>query len=139
MRIPISRARRDTLRIGVFARQICCHLPHTPQRSVLVALDECSAGCAIVIQLFSEPLAVRRLKPLRHLRYPHFPTGLVAAASGLVSPPIALALGLLFGFSTVHPYTTQAKHGAKFLLQASIVAAEYRFSDGYTASELRLR
>lgn len=48
--------------------------------------------------------------------------GLIVAASGFVSAPIALALGLLFGLSFVHPYSSDSKHVAKFLLQASVVA-----------------
>lgn len=47
--------------------------------------------------------------------------GLILAASGLVSPPIALALGLIYGFSFVHPFHVEAKHLSKFLLQASVV------------------
>jgi uncharacterized integral membrane protein (TIGR00698 family) len=48
--------------------------------------------------------------------------GLIVAASGFVSPPIALALGLAFGLSFVHPYSFDSKQLAKFLLQASVVA-----------------
>ncbi len=45
----------------------------------------------------------------------------VLAASGLVSPPIALLGGLVFGFSTAHPFRTESKHLSRFLLQASVV------------------
>jgi uncharacterized integral membrane protein (TIGR00698 family) len=48
--------------------------------------------------------------------------GLIVAASGFVSPPIALALGLAFGLSVAHPYSSDSKQLAKFLLQASVVA-----------------
>jgi uncharacterized integral membrane protein (TIGR00698 family) len=47
--------------------------------------------------------------------------GLILAASGLVSPPIALAGGLIYGFSFVHPYHIEAKKLSKILLQASVV------------------
>ena len=47
--------------------------------------------------------------------------GLILAASGLVSPPIALAGGLIYGFSFIHPYHVDAKKLSKILLQASVV------------------
>ena len=47
--------------------------------------------------------------------------GLIIAASGLVSPPIALAGGLIYGFSFVHPFHLEAKQLSKLLLQASVV------------------
>jgi len=47
--------------------------------------------------------------------------GLILAASGLVSPPIALAGGLIYGFSFVHPFHVEAKKLSKLLLQASVV------------------
>src|ERR1035438_503566 len=47
--------------------------------------------------------------------------GLIIAASGLVSPPIALAGGLIYGFSFVHPFQLEAKQLSKLLLQASVV------------------
>jgi uncharacterized integral membrane protein (TIGR00698 family) len=46
--------------------------------------------------------------------------GLILAASGLVSPPIALAGGLIYGFSFVHPYHVDAKKLSKILLQVSV-------------------
>ena len=47
--------------------------------------------------------------------------GLIIAASGLVSPPVALAGGLIYGFSFVHPFHVEAKQLSKLLLQASVV------------------
>ncbi|MDR3751183.1 MAG: putative sulfate exporter family transporter [Terracidiphilus sp.] len=47
--------------------------------------------------------------------------GLILTASGLVSPPIALACGLVYGFSFIHPYHVDAKRLSKLLLQASVV------------------
>ena len=47
--------------------------------------------------------------------------GLIIAASGLISPPLALLAGLIYGLSFVHPYHLDAKRLSAFLLQASIV------------------
>lgn len=47
--------------------------------------------------------------------------GLIVAASGLVSPPLALAGGLIYGFSFVHPFHVEANKLSKLLLQASVV------------------
>ena len=47
--------------------------------------------------------------------------GLIFAATGLVSPPVALAGGLVYGFSFAHPYHSEAKRLSKFLLQASVI------------------
>jgi uncharacterized integral membrane protein (TIGR00698 family) len=46
---------------------------------------------------------------------------LMVSASGLVSPPVALAMGLVFGLALPHPYGAEAKRSSKFLLQASVV------------------
>lgn len=46
---------------------------------------------------------------------------LLVSASGFVSPPVALAMGLLFGLTLPHPYGSQAKKISKYLLQASVV------------------
>lgn len=50
-----------------------------------------------------------------------FFVGLIVSASGLVSPPLALLAGLIYGLSFVHPYQLDAKKLSTFLLQASIV------------------
>ncbi|MBZ5597199.1 MAG: putative sulfate exporter family transporter [Acidobacteriia bacterium] len=50
-----------------------------------------------------------------------FIIGLVAAASGLVSPPLALALGLAFGLTLTHPFQRESKRFTRYLLQASVV------------------
>ncbi len=47
---------------------------------------------------------------------------LILAASGLISPPLALLGGLIYGFVAVHPFHVESKRLAKFLLQASVVA-----------------
>jgi uncharacterized integral membrane protein (TIGR00698 family) len=46
---------------------------------------------------------------------------LLVSASGFVSPPMALALGLVFGLTLPHPYGPEAKKSSKYLLQASVV------------------
>lgn len=51
-----------------------------------------------------------------------FIAGLILAASGLVSPPIALLGGLIYGFAITHPFHVESKRLAKFLLQGSVVA-----------------
>ena len=51
-----------------------------------------------------------------------FFAGLILAASGLISPPLALLGGLIYGFSVAHPFQVDSKRLAKFLLQASVVA-----------------
>lgn len=47
---------------------------------------------------------------------------LILSATGLISPPIALCAGILFGLSQQHPYAVDSRAFAKFLLQASVVA-----------------
>jgi uncharacterized integral membrane protein (TIGR00698 family) len=42
-------------------------------------------------------------------------------ASGVISPPLALALGLLYGLTFAHPYEADSRNLSKFLLQASVV------------------
>ena len=50
-----------------------------------------------------------------------FFVGLIVAASGLISPAVALLAGLIYGLSFVHPYHLDAKKLSTFLLQASVV------------------
>jgi uncharacterized integral membrane protein (TIGR00698 family) len=47
--------------------------------------------------------------------------GIILAASGLIGPPLALALGLVYGLSFVHPFHIESRNLSKFLLQASVV------------------
>jgi uncharacterized integral membrane protein (TIGR00698 family) len=51
-----------------------------------------------------------------------FFAGLILAASGFVSPPIALLGGLVYGLALAHPFHVESKSLSKFLLQASVVA-----------------
>ncbi len=51
-----------------------------------------------------------------------FFVGVIVAASGIISPPVALVAGIVFGLCFVHPYRPESKRLAKFLLQASVVA-----------------
>ena len=48
--------------------------------------------------------------------------GLLLAASGLVSPPVALVGGIAFGFTVTHPYRRESSSLAKLLLQISVIA-----------------
>jgi uncharacterized integral membrane protein (TIGR00698 family) len=50
-----------------------------------------------------------------------FLLGLALAASGFLSPPLALALGLGFGFTFPHPFDRTARKLSRFLLQASVI------------------
>ncbi len=51
-----------------------------------------------------------------------FFVGLILAASGLLSPPIALLAGIAYGFTFVHPYQLETRNLSRFLLQAAVVA-----------------
>jgi len=48
--------------------------------------------------------------------------GLLLSASGIVSPPIALAIGILFGLTVEHPFPSESSSLAKLLLQLSVIA-----------------
>ena len=50
-----------------------------------------------------------------------FFVGLILCATGVVSPPVALTLGLIFGLSFEHPYLADSRELSRFLLQASVV------------------
>ncbi len=47
--------------------------------------------------------------------------GMIIAGSGLISPAIALAIGLAYGFTFTHPFHVESRQLSKFLLQASVV------------------
>lgn len=47
--------------------------------------------------------------------------GLILAASGLVSPPVALAGGIVYGFSFAHPFHVESRRLSRLLLQISVV------------------
>jgi uncharacterized integral membrane protein (TIGR00698 family) len=51
-----------------------------------------------------------------------FFVGLICSASGFLSAPLALGIGLTFGLVFTHPFLGDSKNFAKFLLQASVVA-----------------
>ena len=48
--------------------------------------------------------------------------GVILAATGLVSPAIALLGGLIYGLTLAHPFQAQSRDLTKFLLQGSVVA-----------------
>lgn len=50
-----------------------------------------------------------------------FLLGLIVVATGLLSPPFALLLGIFFGFTFVHPFAAESRQLSHFLLQASVV------------------
>lgn len=47
--------------------------------------------------------------------------GLILAATGLLSPPLALVAGLIYGFLFEHPFHVESRRLSKFLLQASVI------------------
>jgi uncharacterized integral membrane protein (TIGR00698 family) len=51
-----------------------------------------------------------------------FFAALIISASGFISPPIALTVGIIFGLSVAHPLPADSKDLSRFLLQASVVA-----------------
>src|SRR5277367_2160801 len=51
-----------------------------------------------------------------------FFVGLLVAATGIISPPIALAVGILFGFTVEHPFPAESSTLARLLLQLSVIA-----------------
>ena len=51
-----------------------------------------------------------------------FAVGVILAASGLISPAIALLCGLIFGLTLTHPFLSESRDVTKFLLQGSVVA-----------------
>lgn len=51
-----------------------------------------------------------------------FFVALILCASGLISPPLALLSGLIYGFTLPHPFHVESKRLSKFLLQTSVVA-----------------
>ena len=50
-----------------------------------------------------------------------FFVGIILTASGMVSPPIALLAGIVYGFAFVHPYHLASRNLSRFLLQAAVV------------------
>jgi uncharacterized integral membrane protein (TIGR00698 family) len=54
--------------------------------------------------------------------------GVILAASGLVSPAIALLIGLIYGLTLAHPYQVESRNLTKFLLQGSVVALGFGMS-----------
>src|SRR5579859_4566043 len=54
-------------------------------------------------------------------RYVFF-AAVILAASGFISPPIALLLGLIYGFTLARSFLPDTRGWAKFLLQGSVVA-----------------
>lgn len=51
-----------------------------------------------------------------------FFAAVIVAASGLISPPIALLFGLIYGFTLARSFLPDTRRWAKFLLQGSVVA-----------------
>ena len=63
-----------------------------------------------------------RLRDTQPMSKNLFFVGLILAASGVLSPPLALLGGLIYGFTLPHPFHVESRRLAKFLLQASVIA-----------------
>jgi len=59
-----------------------------------------------------------------------FILALAISFSGLLSPPLALTVGILFGLSFPHPYITESRGIARTLLQSSVVALGFGMNLG---------
>ncbi len=59
-----------------------------------------------------------------------FLAGFLAAACGALSPPFALAVGILYGLALAHPYAARSRAVSKILLQASVVALGFGMNFG---------
>ena len=59
-----------------------------------------------------------------------FFVGIILAAAGILSPPLALAAGLVYGMLTVHHYHLDAQRLSKFLLQTSVVCLGFGMNLG---------
>jgi len=59
-----------------------------------------------------------------------FFVGIILAASGVLSPPFALAAGLAYGLLAAHHFHGDARHLSKFLLQASVVCLGFGMNLG---------
>jgi uncharacterized integral membrane protein (TIGR00698 family) len=55
-------------------------------------------------------------------------------ATGLASPPVSLAMGLVFALLVEHPYANQSRRAAHLLLQASVVLLGFSMNLGVVLS-----
>jgi uncharacterized integral membrane protein (TIGR00698 family) len=63
-----------------------------------------------------------------------FFVGIILAAAGILSPPLALASGLAYGLSVDHGWHLEARRLSKFLLQASVVCLGFGMNLGQVIS-----
>lgn len=59
-----------------------------------------------------------------------FFVGIILAACGVLSTPLALAAGIAYGLLTTHEYHADARRLSKFLLQASVVCLGFEMNLG---------
>jgi uncharacterized integral membrane protein (TIGR00698 family) len=62
----------------------------------------------------------------------------VVAASGLLSPPVALITGLVLAFTIQHPFRSEGQKVIKFLLQAAVVLLGFGMNLGAVAKAGRM-
>jgi uncharacterized integral membrane protein (TIGR00698 family) len=72
------------------------------------------------------PIALQKERAL-------FIAGIALTATGLLSPGLALALGLVYGLTLTHPYASGARTVSKVLLQSSVVALGFGMNVGEVA------
>ena len=84
-------------------------------------------------------IAHRKIRLVLRPRFPNheacmaknlFFLGIILAAAGLLSPPLALAAGLAYGLIIEHEYHGDARRLSKFLLQASVVCLGFGMNLG---------
>jgi len=56
--------------------------------------------------------------------------GITLSASGLIGPPFALAIGLVFGLTVEHPFHAESRRLSTFLLQAAVVCLGFGMNLG---------
>ena len=63
---------------------------------------------------------------------------ILLGATGLISPPIALAGGLVFAFTIHHPYPAESRQLSHFLLQASVILLGFGMNLGQVIAAGRI-
>src|SRR5712672_4845854 len=102
---PLAARTTPAMNIALFTGRVS-HASGRPSKEQLPPMSEVAA-------LACETLPVNKAI---------FIAGVALAASGLLSPAIALLGGLIFGLTLAHPFHAQSRDITKFLLQGSVGA-----------------
>src|SRR5438093_8215152 len=70
----------------------------------------------------SAPGLILSFRPMPTVPKIIFVLALAVSFTGLLSPPVALTVGIVFGLSFPHPYINESRGIARTLLQSSVVA-----------------